>query len=93
MWSRYGSIQDSVTPRLGSVRNAATTAKSQSTHSGERRQETGPMTSESHHSERLRQLDKVDFCLLKLIIKTRLAFYVSVYLYFIFLIIHFYGVS
>lgn len=75
MWSMYGSIQDSVAPRLGFVRNAATTAilgldrqrldqyytvceleetaKSQSTHSGERRQETGPMTSESHHSERL----------------------------------------
>lgn len=51
------------------------------------------MTSESHPSERLQQLDKVDFHLLKLIIKTRLAFYVSVYLYFIFLIIHFYGVS
>lgn len=53
----------------------------------------GPMTSESHPSERLQQLDKVDFHLLKLIIKMRLAFYVSVYLYFIFLIIHFYGVS
>lgn len=26
MWPRYGSIQDSVAPRLGSVRNAATTA-------------------------------------------------------------------
>lgn len=52
-----------------------------------------PVPSESHHAERFQQLDKVDFCLLKLIIKTRLAFYVSVYLYFIFLIIHFYGIS
>ena len=52
----------------------------------------GPVPSESHHAERLQQLDKVDLCLLKLIIKTILAFYVSVYLYFIFLIIHFYGV-